>query len=243
MHPQAFCSFLQTDLRVSDFGHEWLGGILLTSTPSELGKHPDGKDPKVWYQSPPILVKFSKGQWGGRGGGGGGGGEAFTCSFGRNFRGWCLRVIVGMGTNDTHRKPMLRVNASSLGDVETNVVGVGCPVQRHAHCCCCHSPSLVTQQALLSIPSRTTTTTTTTTAAAPATGSSLPATSPSLSQQHSFPLHLIRPYTLERADERVVDQSLDDETDTRQYIDAGIRAVTGSPRRGDWHQAVYGRRG
>jgi hypothetical protein len=71
----------------------------------------------------------------------------------------------------------------------------------------------------------------------------LPATSPSLSQQHSFPLHLIRPYTLERADERVVDQSLDDETDTRQYIDAGIRAVTGSPRRGDWHQAVYGRRG
>lgn len=38
-----------------------LGGILLTSTPSELGRHPDGKDPKVCYQSP-ILVKFSKGQ-------------------------------------------------------------------------------------------------------------------------------------------------------------------------------------
>jgi len=53
----------------------------------------------------------------------------------------------------------------------------------------------------------------------------LPATSPSLSQQHSFPLHLIRPYTLERADNRVVDQSLDDETDTRQYIDAGIPPV------------------
>ncbi len=165
MHPQAFWSFLQTDFRVSDFGHEWVGGILLTSTPSELGKHPDGKDPKVCYQSP-ILVKFSKGQWGG-------GGGAFTCSFGRNFGRWCLRVIVGMGTNDTHRKPMLRVNASSLGDVETNVVSVGCPVQRHAHCCCCHSPSLVTQQSLLSIPSRTTTTTTAA-AAAPATGSSLP---------------------------------------------------------------------
>lgn len=139
-----------------------------------------------------------------------------------------MRVIVGMGTNDTHRKPMLRVNASSLGDVETNVVGVRCPVQRHAHCCYCHSPSLVTQQALRSIPSRTTTTITTT-AATPATLSSLPATSPSLSQQHSVPLHLIRPYTLERADDRVVDHSSDgDETDTRQYIDPGIRVVTGS---------------
>jgi hypothetical protein len=38
---------------------------------------------------------------------------------------------------------------------------------------------------------------------------------------------------LERADDRVVDHSLDDETDTRQYIDPGIRVVTGSLRRGD----------
>jgi hypothetical protein len=59
------------------------------------------------------------------------------------------------------------------------------------------------------------------------------ARTPSLSQQHSFPLHLIRPYTLERADDRVADDSLDDETDTRQYNDPGIRVVTGSIRRGD----------
>jgi hypothetical protein len=78
------------------------------------------------------------------------------------------------------------------------------PHHHHHHCCCCCSGYWI-----------------------------FLAKTPSLSQQHSFPLHLVGPYTLERADDRVVDQSLDNETGTRQYIDPGIRVVTGSLRRGD----------
>lgn len=61
MHPQAFAHFFKRISESQILVMSGLGGFLLTSTPSELGKHPDGKDPKVCYQSP-ILVKFSKGQ-------------------------------------------------------------------------------------------------------------------------------------------------------------------------------------